>query len=206
MTIAVANIATSDTFQTWLNRTNTLLDALSNTIITVSTSTFGNTTGNGYVNGIFGSATLIANTALRGGNVTVSNTLNITSAVSVTNTFLVSTALKVGNSTSNVQIVSNLASVSSVTPTIVDSFPATEGKMVRYVVGMQNAANSLVYACELLLVHDSTSNVFMTKYGEIYNSVVLGTFDAAVNGANVELKVTAVNTTSYTVKTSRMQF
>jgi hypothetical protein len=206
MTIAAANLATSDTFQTWLTKTNVLLDALSNTIVTVSTSTFGNTTGNGYVNGIFGSATLIANTALRGGNVTVSNTLNITSAVSVQNTFIVSTALKVGNTTSNVQIVSNVASVATVTPTIVDSFPATEGKMVRYVVGMQNAANSLVYMCELLLVHDSTSNVYMTKYGEIYNSVVLGTFDAAVNGANVELKVTAINTTSYSVKSARMQF
>lgn len=206
MTIAAANIATSDTFQTWLTKTNILLDALSNTVVTVSTSTFGNTTGNGYVNGIFGSSTLVANTALRGGNVTVSNTLNITSAVSVTNTFLVSTALKVGNSTSNVQIVSNLASVATVTATIVDSFPATEGKIVRYVVGMQNAANSLVYACELLLVHDSASGVYVTKYGEIYNSVVLGTFDAAVNGANVELKVTAINTTAYSVKTSRMQF
>lgn len=206
MTIAAANIATSDTFQTWLTKTNILLDALSNTIVTVSTSTFGNTTGNGYVNGIFGSSTLVANTALRGGNVTVSNTLNITSAVSVTNTFLVSTALKVGNSTSNVQIVANLAAVATVTPTIIDSFPATEGKIVRYVVGMQNAANSLVYACELLLVHDSASGVYVTKYGEIYNSVVLGTFDAAVNGANVELKVTAINTTAYSVKTSRMQF
>jgi hypothetical protein len=70
---------------------------------------------------------------------------------------------------------------------------------------MENAGGSLLYAMEMILIQDTSTNVFLTKYGEIYNDSVLGSFDAAINNANVELKVTAANTTAYTVKATRIQ-
>lgn len=205
MTKAVANLATSDSFNTWFTKTNQLLDSLTNEMVTVSTTGFGNTTGNGYVNGIFGSATLVANTSLRGGNVTVSNTLFVNSAMSVVNNVIVSGKIQAGNSTSNVTIVSNVVSIATVTPTVVDSYPTTEGKIAKWVVSMQNAANTLIYAVELMGIFDAGGTAYLSKYGEIYNSSILGTFDTAINGANLELKVTAIDTTTYTVKAARIQ-
>lgn len=205
MTKAVANLATSDSFNTWFTKTNQLLDSLTNEMVTVSTTGFGNTTGNGYVNGIFGSATLIANTSLRGGNVTVSNTLFVNSALSVVNNVIVSGKIQAGNSTSNVTIVSNTVSIATVTPTIVDSFPTSEGKICKWIVSMQNTTNTLIYAVELMGIFDNGGTTYLSKYGEIFNSSILGTFDTAINGSNVELKVTAVDTTTYTVKAARIQ-
>jgi hypothetical protein len=84
------NIVT-DSFQNWIDKTNTLLDAYSTTIVTTAAnSEGGTTTGNGTVNGIFtaNSLTVNGNTTfgLRGGNTTVANVLYITSNVSIGNT------------------------------------------------------------------------------------------------------------------------
>jgi hypothetical protein len=84
------NIVT-DSFQNWIDKTNTLLDAYSTTIVTTAAnSEGGTTTGNGTVNGIFtaNSLTVNGNTTfgLRGGNTTVSSVLYITSNVSIGNT------------------------------------------------------------------------------------------------------------------------
>lgn len=89
-------LANSETFQTWLERTNDVLEAFSDTV-TVQQNTAGDTTsGNGFVTGILGSTTLTANT-LRGGDVENSNNLNITS-----NTLFTGAQI---NATSNVYIV-----------------------------------------------------------------------------------------------------
>ena len=87
--VANVNIAT-DTFNGWVTKTNILLDALTNEIVTANTQANGSlTTGNGFVIGIFGSNTICAPSQLRGGNVQSSNTLSITSNVVVGNTFTV---------------------------------------------------------------------------------------------------------------------
>lgn len=89
MAIPLANVATTDTFQTWLNTTNFLATYMSGSVVTVN-STFSSTTGNGAVVGSFGATTLFANSALRGGNSSVASTLNITSNTVITGTANVS--------------------------------------------------------------------------------------------------------------------
>jgi len=99
MTINVANLdITTDTFGTWVSKTNTLAHLTTNHVVTVDgTATGNNSTGNGTVNGVFGSTTLFANTALRGGNVSTACTLTISSNLSITNTATISGAVTHSN-------------------------------------------------------------------------------------------------------------
>lgn len=91
MALVTSNVnTTTDSFQNWVDKTNILLDAYSTTIVTSSANSIGGfTTGNATVNGIFtaNSLTVSGNSTfgLRGGNVTTSNVLFITSNVSIGN-------------------------------------------------------------------------------------------------------------------------
>jgi predicted acyltransferase (DUF342 family) len=86
MALSTANLNTStDTFLNWFDKTNTLLDAYSTTIITTAANSSGGiTTGNASLIGIFNSNTVAVGTSLRGGNVTTSGLLTITSNLSIT--------------------------------------------------------------------------------------------------------------------------
>lgn len=91
MALSTPNVEiTTDSFQNWLDKTNTLLFAYSTTILTASANSIGGfTTGNATVNGIFtaNSLTVSGNSTfgLRGGNVVTANVLYITSNVSIGN-------------------------------------------------------------------------------------------------------------------------
>lgn len=88
MTINVANLdITTDTFGTWVAKTNSLAHIITNHAVTVDSTAFGNnSTGNGTVIGRFGANTIFAIDALRGGDVAAPNTLVISSNLSVANT------------------------------------------------------------------------------------------------------------------------
>jgi hypothetical protein len=100
MAFSTSNVNTvTDTFQTWVDKTNVLLDAYSTTIVTAAANSEGGvTTGNATIQGIFTANSISINgtvtEGLRGGNTTVSNTLFVTSNVSI------------GNSTVNTVITS----------------------------------------------------------------------------------------------------
>jgi hypothetical protein len=85
MALPTANLNTStDTFLNWFDKTNTLLDAYSTTIVTTAAnSSGGTTTGNAALIGIFNSNTVAVGTALRGGNVTTSGVLTVSSNLSI---------------------------------------------------------------------------------------------------------------------------
>ncbi len=87
MALSTANVNTStDSFQNWIDKTNILLDAYSTTIVTTAANTGGGTTvGNAVINGTFRANTLVAGENLRGGNVTTSGVLSISSNVSIGN-------------------------------------------------------------------------------------------------------------------------
>lgn len=83
MSKSVANVViATDTFEGWIIKTNILLDALSNEIITVAANTTGAvTSGNASINGTLSANTFVARDSLRGGTVAVANTLTVTSNV-----------------------------------------------------------------------------------------------------------------------------
>ena len=107
MTKAVSNVnIATDTFNGWVTQTNVLLSALNNEIVTANTLANGSlTTGNAFVNGIFGANTVTVPSALRGGNVQSSGNLNITSAVIISGNVSV-------NTTSNTFVVNSTTTFS----------------------------------------------------------------------------------------------
>jgi len=93
----------ADTFHVFVDKVNLIVDHLRHTVVTVSNSASydGNNSGNGYIIGIFGSNTLVAGQALRGGNVSTTNTLTVTSALSVSNNATVANVFTVVAGLSN---------------------------------------------------------------------------------------------------------
>ena len=113
MSKTVANVAVTDTFDTWLARTNILLDALKNEIITANSS-YGSTNGNAYVNGYFtvsgnltangtGSYVIVGTTPVLNSSVISIATGNFTTGANVgANVKLTTTSAFLGNSTISV--------------------------------------------------------------------------------------------------------
>ena len=86
-----------------------------------------------------------------------------------------------------------------------NSFVASTFTTAKVLVQVKQGSN--IHATELLLVHDG-SNVYLTEYGTIYNTDILVTFDAIINGGNIEIQATntAASVTANaltTIKTSR---
>ena len=80
MSVNLSQVTNTQSFGTWLTRTNQITKIITaNTVTTGNTSSGGLTSGNGTVNGYFGSNTLFVIENLRGGNVTTSNTLSVSS-------------------------------------------------------------------------------------------------------------------------------
>lgn len=118
MTISLANVAVAtDTFDQWIVKTNFLLDAMSNKVVTTDSNT---AVGNAAVTNSFTANTLFANT-ISGGNTTtpaaVSFSTNTTFASNATFTgtrtnlgLAANVAIQGGNSTFRVVTVSSAAS------------------------------------------------------------------------------------------------
>lgn len=85
MSISLSTVNTSsDTFQSWVDKYNLLIAAANLNFITANSNANGSlTTGNAFVNGIFGASTLAVST-LRGGNVQSNAVLTISSNISFT--------------------------------------------------------------------------------------------------------------------------
>lgn len=101
MAEAVETITLANNAQQWIDRDNKIANLLSTVVVTANASVNGaSTSGNGFVNGIFGANVVTVYNVLRGGNVQSATDLVIGSNVSTNNT------ITVGNSSVNVVIQS----------------------------------------------------------------------------------------------------
>jgi hypothetical protein len=79
MSVTITPIVNADSFGTWLARTNQIATIISSNTVTVSnTLNGGNTYGNGTIIGQLGANIIFVIDGLRGGNLTSSNTLSVT--------------------------------------------------------------------------------------------------------------------------------
>jgi len=161
-TLSVVNTST-DSFLTWITRTNEIVNALAQEILTANTTT-GLTTGNGFVNGIFGSNTLVA-TTLRGGNVSTANVLYIGSNVVVN-----STLFTVGNSSVNSTINSSVATIT----TINAGTAVNVGSNVHITTTAVNIGNSTVNA----VINSSAIVIESATVNALTVGTVNSTFDS----------------------------
>lgn len=191
-----------DTFPDWIARTNDIINTVNTEVITAN-STYGNTTGNSFLRGIFSANTIAAANTLRGGNVTSSATLTITSNVAVSaNTLTVgnvvvnTTAVAVGGIeliTSHKKISTNINSTSA---TLVDRFTAANSSGAEYLLVIKNINNVDRQISKLIVVHDA-NGAFSTEYAVMHTNTTLGTFSSAIEGANCNLLFTPLVTNVY---------
>jgi hypothetical protein len=114
MTINVANIATSDTFGTWLAKTNDLAIIASQNAVTVDSTTGGSiSTGNGFVNGYFGANTLVVRDSIVGGNLSSFSALNLVANITFTYSNLNLVSVTANTTTSNLTITTNAINIVS---------------------------------------------------------------------------------------------
>ena len=88
-----------------------------------------------------------------------------------------------GNNENTVSDVSN--------PTVIDSFDATEWRMIKYIISISKttAGDNYFYATELTLLIDGT-DVSVTEYGTIDNDGNMGTISVSRTGDTVALTIT----------------
>lgn len=179
----VSLIANGDTFASWIAKTNQVLSAFSNTVTLASNVSGDASTGNGYIIGVFGANTLVAN-AIIGGNNTSNSTLTFYNNFKFSNTVInqndVFSSYGISYSTSNTTVQ------------IVDSFLASAFTGGKYVISIKNNVNLDRHMTEILLLQHST-NVLATEYASLYNNTSLGTFSANVDSGTARLWFTPAN-------------
>jgi len=114
---------------------------------------------------------------------------------------LISQSTDLGTSGNNEHVVNGIEN-----QTIIDSFIASDWRMVKYLVSITNTANGAnkFYATELSVLIDG-SNINVSQYGVIDNDGEVGTISIIKDGIYVRLIVTPISgITPVTVRYGRM--
>lgn len=112
-----------------------------------------------------------------------------------------SQATSLGSSGNNDNTISGIEN-----PTVIDSFSATEWRMVKYMISIAktSAGDNKYYATEMTILVDGT-NVNVNEFGTIDNDGNIGTISVSKAGGTVSITVTpVVGITPITVRYARM--
>lgn len=190
-----------DTFQIWVNRTNEVINCISTEVVTINTHANGAlTTGNGFVEGVFGGRTMCGNT-VRGGTVQTSANLNITSNVVCTGY-----QLTYGNVTINAETIAiNGVPVGDANVTvettgtgaqIVDFWDKFVYRGADYTLTIKDLNANAYQLSRVLLVH-ATGEAYVTEYGAVYSNTTQGEFSCGANQTHVILYLTPISTSTH---------
>jgi hypothetical protein len=200
MTVAVANVANTNTFDYWRNRTNELATAMSNVVI----STGSTTTGDATITGSFTANVLIANT-LRVSNSTANIVISIPTTTQISNgTFYLNAN---GSYVSPPTPLGNGAlTTTGTTAQLLDSYPIATNRGVEYFISVRNNNANAYQATKVLTMHNNVA-AFSTEYATILSNNSLGVFDAnvAANATHVTLYVTPTSSNT-TVNFTKVTF
>lgn len=176
---AGANVESTDTFASWVETTNQLVYDMGTVVLTSvtqpqpNTSVGGITTGNSHIEGIFSANTLVAATALRGGTVSGSALLSITSNT----TFADTNQLIVGANTNNFTVNANNSTFTS-------NFAINNAAKTVSI----NAANTTITNGALYVQTPSTfSGTSVSILGTSLTATSNTTITAATLNANVDI-------------------
>lgn len=203
MTVSVANVANTNTFDYWRVRTNELATAMSNVVVTTEASaTPSPTSGNAAISGTFTANVLAGNT------VYLSNTTsNVT--IAIPNTVQKSTGdyfLNANGSWTAVitPVISSSANTSGTSSQQIDNYAMADYGGVEFFIRVKdNNANSY-HATKILTFHNNVT-AFSTEYGYMISNATLGTFSVSTNTSHVILSMTPTSTDT-TVSISRVNF
>jgi hypothetical protein len=92
--------------------------------------------------------------------------------------------------------------VNDTTQTVIDSFKVTEIRSALYYVQITDETTSHYQLAQISVVHNGL-NAYKNEYGIVCSSDKLGDFDVLVQGLNVNLLFTPVNSSNKTMKVNR---
>lgn len=92
--------------------------------------------------------------------------------------------------------------VNDTTQTVIDSFKVTEIRSAHYYVQITDETTSQYQLAQITVVHNGL-NAYKNEYGIVCSADKLGDFDVLVQGLNVNLLFTPVNSSNKTMKVNR---
>ena len=129
-----------------------------------------------------------------GSTATYSDTLTLEAGTGITLTTAAGTdTVTITGSAADelISIDSDLTSTDS--DQVIHSFSKTSFRTMKYIAQLKHAGDNAYHSEEILLTHNGT-NVVITSYAKLLLDSDLGEFDAAINGSNVELRLTPTKT------------
>lgn len=193
MTVVVANVANTNTFDYWRNRTNELATAMSNVVVSVNSNT---ATGNAAITGSFTANVLIANT-VRVSNSTVNVVISVPTAAQIANNSLF---LRTDGSWAAppIPVTNGALTTTGTGAQLLDSYAISTNRGVEYFISVKDNNANAYQATKVLTVHNVVT-AFSTEYATILSNASLGVFDANVasNATHVTFYITptSANTT-----------
>ncbi len=127
-------------------------------------------------------------------------TVGLPADVTVTTSLTTPTYKISGSGANDSHITSQSATIASTSLTVLDTFAKASFRASEYFISISQGTD--FQSSKVMVGHDGT-NSYITQYGTLVSGGTLGTFTAAVNGANVELKVTMAAATSASLKIIR---
>lgn len=190
----------ADTFQIWVDRTNEVINAISTIVVTTNTHANGGlTTGNGWVEGIFGALNLRANT-ISGGTVQTPGVLTLTSNLAITGgnvtfgTVVVNTTMiTIGGS--NVALITDAGvntTTSGTTAQQVDFWDKTAYRAAEYTLTIKDNDANNHQVSRFLVLHDE-GDAYYTQYAIVWSNNAQGNFSANANSTHVRVYLTPVS-------------
>jgi len=203
MTIEVAQISNTNTFQYVFNRVNELANAMSTKTITTDSNT---TVGNAVVNGTFTA------TAFRTESILVTNSSsNVSANVIITspNTEMVANGsyhLNANGSWNPIIIpISNSSFVTTgLVPQEIDNYSMSDYGGAEFFIRIKDNNANGYQASKVLSFHNFV-NAFSTEYGLMVSNNTLGTFSVSSNSTHVILFMTPTSGNT-SVSISRVNF
>ena len=187
MTVLVANVDITDTFDNWRNRTNELSAAMSNAAVTVNSNT---AVGNAAITGTFSANVVFVGNSSSNVIISGANSSQKSSGQYY---------LNANNSWVQFPGYSGLAATAGVLAQEIDSFSRTNYSAAEYVMRVKDTSvgGNNTLATKLLVFHDDLGTVYSTEYATIYSNNVISSFSANANTTHVRLYVTptVANTT-----------
>ena len=200
MTVAVANVANTNTFDYWRNRTNEFATAMSNVVV----STGSTTTGNADITGSFTANVLIANT-VRVSNSTVNVVISVPTSVQIANG---SFFLNANGSWSSAPtpLANGTLTTTGTGAQLLDSFAISTTRGAEYFISIRNNNANAYQATKVLTMHNNVA-AFSTEYATMLSNTSLGVFDAnvAANATHVTFYITPTSSNT-TVNYTKVTF
>lgn len=166
----------------------TVVSLTSNTANLVSVSSNNVSSNNGTVV-VFNANTIGANTGTfvsASGNTVGANTLNANTEV--VNSITYKTAFT--------------GSITTLTATVVDSFPIASFHGGEYLVSLTDNSSNNFSLSKVLVLQDGTKS-YVTEYGQLVSNNLLGVFSTSSNATSIILSFTSASSTNITYKIDR---